>query len=166
MENYITINGKKVELTEEQLEKLGIKPEKNKYEELFKREYNEYYYLINSKGALIKFREFWEPDGVQNFSVGNYCHDEAIMKQRALHETLNRLLWRASVIAGELDNEWNTNNAHYCIYYDHGSNSLKIDCDDTWQTQGTCYFPTIESAKEAIENIVKPFMKVCPNFVW
>lgn len=166
MENYIVINGKKAELTEEQLEKLGIKTEKNKYEELFKRKNSGRYYFINNDGCTVyDTDDMWYLED-RRFNIGNYCTDEEVMKQRALHETLNRLLWRASVVADELDNKWNMNNAHYYIFYDHDSDSLKIDCDDTWQIQGTCFFPTLESAEEAIENIVKPFMKEHPDFKW
>lgn len=50
-ENYIVINGKKAELTEEQIEKLGIKLEK-KYEEMFELLCDrEPYFFINDKGG-------------------------------------------------------------------------------------------------------------------
>ena len=45
-ENYIVINGKKAELTNEQMEILGIKVRKNPFERVSK---NESYYNISNK---------------------------------------------------------------------------------------------------------------------
>lgn len=237
-ENYIVINGKRAELTEEQLKQLGIKPEDPEekyppkfkagdcvkvihstktlgrqeeyegktftikyvyklseyahgsapntraydlgalyvayenelelsgYEDLFKRVYGElYHYIDEDNGVLVK-QEYLNEGSSNLYETGNYCKDEALMKQRALHETLNRLLWRASVIAGELDNSWELRHYHYYIYYDVDSCVLTTSYNDSRQVQGTCYFPTDESARGAIENIIKPFLKEHPDFKW
>lgn len=168
-ENYIVINGKKAELTEEQLEKLGIKPEMIKYEEMFKRELYDYYYFIGAKGDLGFFRDDYDQDDEGNYRIGNYCKDKDVMKQRALHETLNRLLWRASVIAGELDNEWDGNgygHKHWHIEMDTNNEEFDVDFFESIKYCADVFFPTRKSAEDAIENIVKPFMKEHPDFVW
>lgn len=100
------------------------------------------------------------------YACGNVCKDEDVMKQRALHETLNRLLWRASIIARDSVKSWNHFNKHHYIYFDKDSDSLKVGYNDIWKSQGTCYFPTKKSAEDAIKNIIKPFMKEHPDFVW
>lgn len=166
-ENYIVINGKRVELTEEQLEKLGIKPEMNKYREIFElSDDKEPYFFINDAGEIVYHSDIWNGDSGARYACGNLCKDKDIMKQRALHETLNRLLWRASVIAGELDNKWDEEHRHYYIYRDFDSDCIRIDYNCTWKNQDTCYFPTEDSARDALGNIVMPFLKEHPDFVW
>lgn len=165
MENYIVINGKKAELTEEQLEKLGIKAEKkNKHEEMFKCVYGDLYFYIDQDDDVQVKQEYLNDVDARLHHTGNYCKDEEIMKQRALHETLNRLLWRASVEAGELDNPWDGNNFHFYIYYNSGA--LKIDNNYVSHYQGTCYFPTEDAARDALEKIVMPFLREHPEFKW
>ena len=91
MENYICINGKKAVLTEEQMVALGLKtPKANPFA---KHPSEMDVYFINSMGRIQKD---WDSNGL-HYAVANYCTDKAIMEQRALHETLNRLLWRYSM---------------------------------------------------------------------
>lgn len=151
MENYIVINGKKAELTEEQLIKLGIKTED-----------------LKEKYPVVK--EQYIRVGTAFYNVGSYCKDKDIMEQRILHETLNRLLWRASVQAGEANNPWGIDNGrhndrHYTIFYNTLTQRWVIDF--ACMLRGNAiYFPTAESANDALENIVKPFMAEHPDFVW
>ena len=93
-ENYIVINGKRTELTEEQLKQLGIEVPKTSP---FKREWSEDYYYIDDEGFVRSANETFDNFGADRFNVANYCTDKAIMEQRALHETLSRLLWRYSM---------------------------------------------------------------------
>lgn len=168
-ENYIVINGEKSELTKEQLEKLGIKPEMSKYEKMFKRKLCDYYYFIDAKGDLGYFTDECDKDDEGHYRVGNYCKNKDVMKQRALHETLNRLLWRASVIAGELDNEWDGNgyrHKHWYIEMDTNNEEFDVDFFESIKYCADVFFSTRKSAEDAIENIVKPFMEEHPDFVW
>lgn len=234
MENYIVINGKKAELTEEQLEKLGIKTEdpEEKYppkfkvgdrvkvtcstrtmgrgeeykgkvftikavyklsdypfgparaygieknyvvfenelelfenEDLFKRAYGAlYHYICDASGVQVR-QEYFNEGDEHLHEIGNYCRDEDIMKQRALHETLNRLLWRASVIAGELDNKWEVPTRHYYIYKDCRDDIFRVYYNDS-DNAGLVYFPSEKAARDAIKNIIEPFIKEHPDFVW
>ena len=86
MENYIVINGKKAELTEEQLKALGIKID------LFELELCKYFYIDFYGEVIEDDSNFNYLASVSKHKIANYCKDENIMKQRALHETLNRLL--------------------------------------------------------------------------
>ena len=45
--NYLVINGKRTELTEEQLKQLGIEPEKKRKNPFDKVTINHYYYLVD-----------------------------------------------------------------------------------------------------------------------
>lgn len=163
MENYIVINGKKAELTKEQLKKLGIEMV-SPFDRL---DTGDIFYSIGSDGKLYRN---YESKGValydKYYEVANYCTDKELMKQRVLHETLNRLLWRFSCENGELENEWNNRNPHYFIYWSEGYNKIDISFNNGTKLEGLVYFPSYEIANRALEKIVKPFMKEHPDFVW
>lgn len=169
MENYIVLNGKKAELTEEQLKALGIEIEKK---DPFARKYGAgTYHWIASDGTVMTTIDFGDKDMADSkrFNVANYCADKHLIEQQALHETLNRLLWRAGIRAGELENEWDCNNAHWYIYkniYNAGKNELSVSSVVYFRDLNIAYFPTKESAKNAIETIVKPFIAEHPEFAW
>lgn len=160
MTNYICINGKKAELTEEQMKALGIEVPKASP---FNRAKGQQYYYIASKGIVDMLRE--EDDLTDNtlYDIANYCTDRYIMEQRALHETLNRLLWRYSMTHKEniIDNKV------YSIKYNHDSKELVSG----WVHYKSLYigeiaFDTKEIANNAIKEIVEPFMKEHPDFKW
>lgn len=163
MDNYIVINGKKAKLTEEQLKALGIEIEKKT---VFDRvEKGEVYYYIDSCGnTIIDFDDTHFFDGAR-YDIANYCTDEALMEQRTLHETLNRLLWRFSMEHDGKKIDWKDySQRKHCIR----TNSYS-ECDiciDIFNHIGSVYFYTREIAEQAIEEIVKPFMKEHPEFKW
>ena len=164
-ENYIVINGKKAELTEEQLRQLGIEVEKKN--PFARRKYNEAYYYINTIGEVKVFYEHENYTNHGNFNASNYCTDRNLMQQRALHETLSRLLWRYSMEHDGDKIDWsNHNQTKFLIGYDYPDRRF---CADTyWGTKylGGNFFYTREIAENAIEEIIKPFMKEHPDFVW
>lgn len=143
-----------------------LEPAEAPEQDPFDMHINEQYYTICNIGT-VGIPYTYQNDAVDNelFNVANVCKDEALMKQRALHEILNRLLWRASVQAGELNNPWNNKSNHYTITYDTVSQLFVINfhwsCKDN-----TIYFPSKESAQSAINNIIKPFMAEHSEFVW
>lgn len=126
----------------------------------------EQYHTIGGNDSIVSYVNSGDFMDKQLFDIANACKDVALMKQRALHETLSRLLWRASIEAGELANPWDGNHEHWEIYCDEDSNTLKVDYHYLGHIQGACYFPSEESAQSAIRNIVKPFMAEHINFVW
>jgi hypothetical protein len=153
-ENYIVINGKRAELTEEQLKQLGIEvPKANPFARMG---CNEDYYFIDDEGEICKTCDTVFEFDNNRFEVANYCTDKAIMEQRALHETLNRLLWRYSM--------------------EHGGTGAPVICyskmENKFKTQLTCSnyfepsFVSTQTAEAAIKEIVKPFMAAHPNFKW
>lgn len=162
MENYIVINGKKAELTPEQLKALGIKMESP-----FEFDTNQEYYFITSIGTVADGSKVNAPE---RHSVANYCTDPDLMKQRALHETLNRLLWRYSMEHKGDKIGWCSPNSNatrkHTIYYDHSEEKWCIECWIHSQSCGAIYFYDKETAQNAIEDIVKPFMAEHPEFKW
>lgn len=87
-----------------------------------------------------------------------------MMKQRAMHETLNRLLWRYSEQHGG-DAEWNGENSHYSITINDGGEPAS-EWFVSIRTFGNVYFKDGETADQAIEDVVTPFLAEHPEFVW
>lgn len=157
MENYICINGKKTELTEEQMRQLGIESEKkNPFERVYM---NKRYYLVSNGGKVVGEVDSYNSYDDIRFNVANYCTDKSMMEQRALHETLSRLLWRFSMEHGGDEihhmDQWviarTGGNIRACPF----AGNCLIDC-----------FCTKEAAEQAIKEIVEPFMREHPEFVW
>lgn len=147
MENYICINGKKAELTEEQMKALGIElPKANP----FAMERDASYWFITSYGTLAETNSNVNREGRHN--AGNYCTDHDIMKQRACHEILNRLLWRYALENG---GEGNFEIAH------NGNNFLVQNAIYKYFGQT---FVSHNVAENAIKEIIEPFMKANPDF--
>lgn len=164
MDNYIVINGKRAELTPEQLKALGIETKTSQ----FQLDEQEKYYFITSFGSVTETNTCLSRK--ERHNNANYCTDKTIMEQRALHETLNRLLWRYSMEHKSETHQKSETGADvfYSITHwtpDHWSER------DGFYVEARCrgfglepYFDTKEIAENAIEEIVKPFMKEHPNF--
>lgn len=163
MENYIMLNGKKIPLTEEQIKLIQADvPEKSPFD---RADEGETYYYINHLFDIYNDSEFHYEDDDDCYRCANYCTDENIMKQHALHMLLNNLLWRYSMTHGGGKMSFERSTARkYCIGYDdynkafypHGSQFIKF--------LGTVYFIDAKTARDAIEEIVKPFIEAHPEF--
>lgn len=123
------------------------------------------YYYINQCGQIVFLREEGDALDRELYEVANYCRDEAMMKQRALHETLNRLLWRYSETHGG-DNSWETADNHHHFIYRGAARGLNVMYSIGAKAQGVVYFKDEETARSAIEEVVKPFLAEHPEFVW
>lgn len=160
MENYLMLNGKRIDLTEEQVKTLTAEEKKNPFERV---ETSGEYFFIKASGIISKMNEDNIFTDDRLFSVANYCTDRAMIGQRALHETLNRLLWRYSEEHGG-DGEWNGVDKHWVIT--RVSENITVDCTNRFKVNGAVYFKNHEVAISAIDEIVKPFMAEHPEFVW
>lgn len=158
MTNYICINGKKAELTEEQLKALGIElPKVSPFERVEK---GDKYYIIDGSGHVFQAYEFKDSQDDRAFNNGNYCTDKSIMEQRALHETLNRLLWRYSM-------EHKAESHRPCdIYYNGNLEKWSYRYAGSNSHYLSTVFDSPEIALNAIEEIVMPFMTAHPEFKW
>ena len=163
MENYLMLNGKRIDLTAEQIETLMGK----KVKDPFKRVKGGKYFYIDSDGKIeVEWDEMTELDN-DRYLIGNYCTDRELMEQRALHETLNRLLWRYSMQHGGGEIEWgNCNEDKYSIYANHVVGAYDVSAAQFCAGEGTIHFHTKQLANAAIEEIVKPFMEKHPEFRW
>ena len=161
-ENYIVINGKKAELTEEQLKALGLKRE---IESPFKKKMTQNYWFIYDDGTITETQDFNHSVDVNRHRIANYCTNVEMMEQRALHETLNRLLWRYSMEHKGNEIGWETHKADkWDIVYDHDEKKLKVYNGMYYQHTGVVYFHSHEIAENAIKEIIEPFMAEHPNF--
>lgn len=172
MENYIMLDGQKFELDNALVEKLRTtidnqKLENEKKRNPFERQKKElFYYFVDVDGAVGEDKDgHYEIDDAL-YKAANYCTDKNLMHQRALYETLNRLLWRFSMENGEGENSWNGINDHYEIYWSYDLASFNISCNVTVKSPTSIYFPTKEIANKAIDEILIPFMEANPDFVY
>ena len=157
-DNYAVINGKKIELTEEQIKALGFEVRKPLFDKVTD---GGPYYFINCYGDIDA--DSREDDAL--FNSVNYFNDEYFANQVALHQLLYRKLLKFAYENDCEDREWGTEHEHWRIYYDTPSNKFDIDVNDAFKYQGV-YFSTRQGARRAIEEVVKPFMKEHPEFVW
>ena len=160
MENKITIDGKEYTLSAELVEKIKAEVvEQEKAKNPFERKTNERYYYVDSSGRIYSFVDNEGATAKTLYAVGNYCRDKELMEQRALHETLNRLLWRYSEMHGGGEKR-----GGFFIYLS-GMEDMRVGhC--TYAGCGDVYFRKKETAEAAIEEVVKPFMAAHPEFVW
>lgn len=166
MNNYIMFEGRKIFLTDEQTEML-------KSAQIFKSspfarvDKEQKYYCITSDGVVYEETEKCVPFDDGCFETGNYCTDCSLMKQRALHETLNRLLWRFSMENGGDKLQFSDQDTKkWYIYYDPNRSSPTFNSMYTFRAihLGDAYFSTKELANRAIREIIWPFIEAHPMY--
>lgn len=170
MENYIILDGKKFEMEDSLVELLrGVvkkEVEKEKEKSPFTRvSKGENFWYISIVGTPYLGTDFGNKVDDSCYNTANYCTDKELMEQRALHETLNRLLWRFNEMHGG-DVQWDGDNQHFYIFYNEITNNCLVSSYAHVKAQGVIYFPSEKLAQEAIETVVKPFVAKHPDFVW
>lgn len=167
MTNFIQINGKKIELTDEQVQQIteaGIIKRDNPFE---KGKNGAKYYYISSESTLCTGYDYPSIKDDNRFEVANYCDDDKLIKQRALHETLSRLLWRFSMTHGGDEIDWSdADSCKYYIFYNYKNKSFGALGDCFCRCASECYFSDFPTAEQAIKEIVMPFLEQHPEFVW
>ena len=168
MDNYIMIDGKKIPLTDEQVKLLkDAKAPGGKQKSPFERAgHTQKYYSICDTGNVSYTVDIATLEDNRRFATANYCTDRKLMEQRALHEALSRLLWRFSMENGEGENPWTSDCAHWYIFYAHNIDEFRITWVEKVHSAGTIYFSSGELSQRAIVEIIKPFIKEHPDFVW
>lgn len=164
MENYIMLDGKKFEIGAELAEMLAqaVKQKAEMRSPFDRQTGGDLYYYIEATGEVTA-EEHYDPD---LFEAANYCADMELMEQRALHETLNRLLWRYSEQHGG-DHPWgDLGVGHYQIYWDALNDKCKATAAIACKDLGAVYFKDEQTAQNAIEEIVMPFVAAHPDFRW
>ena len=162
-DNYIVINGKRVELTDEQVKALGIKERKNPFRRVVKN--GEYYYI----NGTDRVEPLSDTNGVVDndlHRIVNYFNDKKFAEQVALHQLLYRKLLKFAYDNGLEDIEkWNGLNQHWYVFYNYAGECFNYYFNDEHKSQSV-YFSSPEGASRAIKEVVEPFMKEHPEFVW
>ena len=163
MDNYAVINGKRVELTDEQVNALGIEERKNPVERV---EPGDDYYYVSSNNDVGVYTDSYDGMDDRLYVVSNYFNDKDFAEQVALHQLLYRKLLKFLYDNGYEDTaKWDSNNLHYYIFYSHIRDMFGIRSDYDGKSQNV-YFSSEEGALRAIREVIKPFVKEHPEFVW
>ena len=162
-ENYIMLGGKKIPLTDEQVKLIQSDvSEKSPFDRV--DEGKTYYYFNHSFDVYDndENRLIYDDDC---YRCANYCADENIMKQHALHMKLNNLLWRYSMTHGGDSIDWDdVSEAKFHIYYNVVADEFRCSEYSLLKYFGVVPFVSEETAEAAIEEIVKPFIAEHPDF--
>ena len=162
-DNYAVINGKKIELTEKHLKALGVETQKNPFKRVAAEEY---YYCIESVRGIGRFQDRRDSFDNNICFKSNYFNAKEFAKQVALHQLLYRKLLKFAYDNGFEDAaKWDGVNPHWHIIYNR-VNDVFITMKKLASKDFTVYFSTEEGAERAIEEVVKPFVKEYPEFVW
>ena len=160
--NYAVINGIRVELTDEQVKTLGIK-RKNPFERVVQ---GDVYYRVTEYGEIGDLTEDSDYTDQYLYDGVNYFNDEFFANQVALHQLLYRKLLKFSYDNECEDNQaWNKVNCHYYIGYNINEDRFYVDVTAAFK-HNDVWFGSRDSANRAIEEVVMPFVKEHPDFVW
>lgn len=162
MKNYAVINGKRIKLTDEQVKTLGIE-RKNPFDRVEK--FNKYY-RVTDANRVDDYSETFDSIDNRLYDVANYFNDKEFAEQVALHQLLYRKLLKFVYDNGCEDTaEWNGGNEHWAIGYNSYRNEFCLYYQDVYKAHEV-YFSSEEGAERAIKEVVEPFMKEHPEFVW
>ena len=162
-DNYAVINGKKIELTEKQIKALGIVTKKNPFGRVAKLEM---YCYIDAFDEVHCVADEADQSDDMSFECSNYFNEKAFAEQVALHQLLYRKLLKYAYDNEFEDEKWDGTKMHAYIIY----NFTRKDYDIRWtrneKEPGTVYFKTPTRATAALNEVVMPFVKEHPEFVW
>ena len=160
----LTIDGKEIQLTDEQLKMLGIEPEKKNP---FDRVGNgDRFFAIDNMNGIQTCTEMSYARDEAYYNGINYFNDKQFAKQIALHQLLYRKLLKFAYDNNCEDTaEWDGENAHWVIRYNENRNEFCSYYQDGYKARDV-YFSSKEGAERAIKEVVEPFVKECPEFVW
>lgn len=161
----LTIDGKEVQLTETQLKALGIEVEKKRKNPFDRVSKSDYYYYIDVFDEIHGFSDNGERDDDESFNCVNYFNDKQFAYQVALHQQLYRKLLKFAYDNELEDIEWNNLNDHWYIFYNYAGCCFDYQRNDGCKSQNV-YFSSEKAAERAIKEVVRPFMKEHPDFVW
>ena len=162
-ENYLFIEGTKVPLTDEQVAMIkgaGAQAKKTAFSRVKE---DETYWIINDSCMVVEACEDRLSKDEERFECANYCTDKELLEKRALYETLNRQLWRYSMEHDGDKIDWDRDGEKCHIFYNTGSKKWLISsiCH-SWNF--TVFFYSFEIAKNAIKEVVIPFVEENPEF--
>lgn len=159
----LIIDGKEVPLTDEQLKALGIEARKNPFERVAT---GDVYYYITEYANIDDHTEEGDYTDQHLYDGVNYFNDDSFANQVALHQLLYRKLLKFSYDNGCEDEQgWDYTNSHWSILYNAKRKKFDV-CPWDNVKMSPVYFSSKKGALRAIEEVIKPFMKEHPDFVW
>ena len=162
-ENYIVINGKRAELTEEQLQQLGIKVSNNKR---WRGNLHERYYRVNTFNQVSSLRDVDSDDDTWLYDSHNYfkTREDADKYARVL-ETEMLLHKYADEHNDELT--WcSQNSCVWNIYYDYDTDKPNFGSWTKYKFPHTVYFSSEKIARDALEEIGEERIKEYLTYEW
>lgn len=165
-ENYIVINGKESGIDRGAIRQLGISVEVKK-ETPFARHFDEFYCYIDVMNDIKDIRD--RNDDFDNciYDNVNYFNDHESAQQVALHQLLYRKLLKYAYENDAIVDDWTSPHIKkYFIAKNTDKNKLFVDWDYRLKQNCVVYFTSEEVAEQAIKDVVEPFMKEHPEFIW
>ena len=125
------------------------------------------YYYIDDYGRVDDTIEVDHEMDNKYYSNANYFQNKSIAQQVALHQLLYRKLLKFTYDDDCVATaKWSSDSIHWFIYYDHNTSHFETAMATTVHQPFTVYFSTISAACSAIKEVIEPFMKEHPEFVW
>ena len=122
------------------------------------------YFVIKDR---VETTYYVKPTDEHRLNGANSFNDKDFANQVYLHELLNRKLLKYAWDNEAEDVEWNEDgaNVHYNIYFDSTKGHFVVEANHYCHSQNT-YFSKKDVAEQAIKDVIEPFMKEHPEFVW
>ena len=160
----LTIDGKEILLTDGQLKMLGIEPKKkNPFDRVGN---SDRFFAIDNMNGIQTCTEMSYARDEAYYNGINYFNDKKFAKQVALHQLLYRKLLKYAYDNEFEDEEWDETKMHAYIIYNFTRKNYDIRWTRNEKEPGTVYFKTPTRATAALNEVVMPFVKEHPEFVW
>lgn len=124
---------------------------------------NELYYLLDSDDIVTEIREANETFDDKHYECSNYFNDKDFAKQVMLHQLLFRKLLKF-----KLEREAADKSFGYCFFVNLDNTKIPY-IDETFIANRNCngvYFNERSTAELALKEVVEPFLKEHPDFIW
>lgn len=123
------------------------------------------YFCIETDGTIMRYEDYGGDFDNGRYDNANYFNDKAFAKQVALHQLLYRELLKFAYENGCEDTApWDGDTLHWYIEYDYEAHGFFYN--QRYRKTFDVYFSNEEGAERAIHEVVEPFMKEHPEFVW
>jgi hypothetical protein len=157
MDNYVMLNGKKIELTESQ-----VKEFKESFKQLgYNRvEMDEKFYCIDEYNEYGYCNEAYDSVSNSYYNAYNYFTSEELVKFKVLNRLLNEKLERYRHQQESDTVDWeNPNQVKHSIHYYH-NNQMEISSTCFYRDIGVVYFAEEKTAKNALYLFKQDFLKL------
>lgn len=162
----LTVDGKEVQLTEEQIKALNLTFE-TKLRNPFERVKRDEYYCIKEIGEVYTYYDKGDLFDNSVYDCANYFNDPAFAHMLMLNQLLQRKLLKFAYENNCLDTTlWNGITQHWYIGYDYG-NKEYVTCNAYRISEAnTVYFNSENAVKSAITQVVRRFELEHPEYKW